>query len=347
MMQKSILFSLAAIAVLFNGCAETKKPTPVKWETLNYVYKPQLEACSNIEDKYLKSYSFMQVLTELGEKEGVRFTFTPSSVDVFVENVSFQSWSDALFWLDKKQDYSVNIYGYAQKNIVKTIDISKITPSFFSMVCESKIKKDANTGARPLIGSLKIADDKIREASQEFSNHVKFSDKYLTLERYLNDFYYFFKQTRGKNIYYDYDAKSKTVILSSSPHHIVMTPYKMAVYKNYLSAVKIDYDNHESNKAISINDNFLLWKKAMKYLSSVNKYNDNIYGVKTDEGYYEIADGKYPAYPLAVELITWTPTGEREYNVYYNGESRKVITKERNFVFFTKDSHKKFIVRTF
>ncbi len=346
-MKKTIsLLSVAASVILLTACNSQPKPDmSVKWETLEY--KPQLEACSDIDKKYLKSYSFMQLLEELGEREGLNFIFTPSSEDVFVQNISFRSWSDALFWLDQQKEYNVKVYGYASKNVVKTVEIKKITPSFFDMQNDSQITKTKNGLVRSKIGRIKISSDEIADSLIDFTDDYDFSNKYLTTERFLNDFYYAHQDSSKTPLFFKYDKKSKSIILTSQPEQVFMTPYKMRIFKNFLDVNSITYIESKDKKRLVIDDNYLLWKKSQDYLKQINKYSNNVYGVKTDEGYYEIADGKYPATPLAIELITWTPYGEREYNVYYGNESRKIVTSDRDFVFFTKDTHKKFTVRTY
>lgn len=345
MIKKIIQVGIVAGVIILSGCAK-KAPEPKKvlWETMEY--KPKLEACSDIDKKYLKSYSFMQLVSELGSKEGVEFTFTPNSDDLFIDELAFRSWSDALFWLDQQKQYKVQVFGYATKNVIKTIEISKISPNFFEMVAESKIKRNSNGLVYSEVGRLRPSDEVIAYL-QSFIDSYNMKNKYLTVERFFNDFYYYFLDATGKALFFEYEPKSKSLIISTTPKTTYLTPYKMRIFTNYLNANNIAYSESDSHDQVFIDDNFLLWKKAQIYLASLKRYKNHIYGIKTDEGYYEIADSTYPAKPLAVELITWTPYGEREYNIYYNGKSHKVITKERDFSFFSQDTHKKFTIRTY
>jgi len=340
---KKTLYGALALGIFLSGCNQIQ-PTPITWE--NLIYKPQLEACTEIDSKFLKSYSYMQIIKELAARESTNITFTPTSDDIFIENKTFFDWNEALFWLDEQKDYSVKVYGYATKDEIKTIEIKKITPDFFDMFCETKIIKTIDGTIAPLIGELKITDDDIFESMQKFTSSYDFSNRYLTLQRFLNDFYYWHLEKEDRYIYFDYDKKRRTLYVSSSAKQVYMTPYKMRVFRNYLDVNDIYYINSQNRDKLYIRDNFLLWKKSQDYLATLNKHQNNIYGVKTDNGYYEISDAKYPAEPLAIEFLTWTPYGEREYNVYYGTESRKIITKDRDFVFFSS-TNKKFIVRTY
>jgi len=346
-MKKNKILSISAIsiiAMMIGGCNATA-PKPIKhnWESLSY--KPQMESCSDIDKKFLKSYSFMQILQELAERDNMRFSFTPSSQDLRVEKISFLTWEDALFWLEQQNGYSVRIDGYASSQKIKTIDIKKIAPSPFELIVDAKAGLDKNDNFSIDYGRVST-DKEVAGHLKNFAEDYKFEYS-STLSKFLNDFYYYYLDEENRDIFFNFDEKSKTLQVKSYPSYIAMTPYKMRIFKNYLDTNNIFFVEVEKDRAIYIKDNFILWKKAMLYLVELNKYHNQVYGVKTPDGYYEISDGKYPATPLAIELITWTPYGEREYNVYYDKKSRKIITKDRNFVFFSEDTNRKFIIRTY
>ena len=326
--------SALAGSMALNGCNSFSRgqAVPIAVESLGATTKRE------IGEKYLHQHSLQQQLMWLGAKERMKVVFRSGSDDAFVSSTVPRNWTEAVMNAKRRKDIVLT------GNILATrgthlLNIKKTSPSPYMKLKYEHITPEVLLGDG-LASKYIIKGDR---SIQKIIEELNFTPNEFLPVPFIMDKVYGLGLREGIDVFLNVDIKAKMITYSTKPTYINLTPYKRQLFINYLDTRGIGYVT--SSKGIAIKDNMTNWIIAMDELSKINKYRYAVYGIFDGKNFFEIADSNYRDSMIVIEMIDWTPDGKREYNIYYNGAYRKVITDRRFLNYYSPDGKVKYLIR--